>query len=319
MKERLLNLQLLLRVKTFARWPLQVRFFAQDVFQTWQSKYIWPHRQLPPDFSADMHPGLSSDTSAPLAIPQGAEESSRIEAFEARPETQALYAIDVDGAGLKPQLQRSTFLLDGTRTVSCAVCSKGMDVSTTMILVCPNQDCNATSHLSCLAQGFLQSDEEVGTLVPRNGSCPSCSSSLRWIELVRDLSMRTRGQAELEKLFREKSKRKPKDAMAEGQTPATAPTEAAFAPATKVDPDDGDATDDDMEYDASFSEAQPAPSALQSRSSQGRDSGSEQDLPLPKTKRKNTVKSPKKSPKSTKKSKLAVVADSEWDDIDELT
>lgn len=60
------------------------------------------------------------------------------------------------------------------------------------MLVCPQADCAATTHLACLARKFL-SGQEGNPVIPISGTCPRCTTKLQWAELIKELSLRARG------------------------------------------------------------------------------------------------------------------------------
>ncbi|XP_070269906.1 structure-specific endonuclease subunit SLX1 [Myotis yumanensis] len=49
-------------------------------------------------------------------------------------------------------------------------------------LCCPHPGCSLRAHMTCLADEFLQ--EEPGQLLPLEGRCPGCKSSLLWGDLI---------------------------------------------------------------------------------------------------------------------------------------
>jgi structure-specific endonuclease subunit SLX1 len=56
--------------------------------------------------------------------------------------------------------------------------------------------------MRCLSQAFLSEETERNAVVPTKGTCPGCRSPLQWSSLIKELSLRTRGQAEVEALFK---------------------------------------------------------------------------------------------------------------------
>lgn len=60
--------------------------------------------------------------------------------------------------------------------------------------LCPSGDCEATTHLSCLAADFLSSDpSQSAGLLPRGGSCKSCGSYVLWGDVIRGCYRRHQG------------------------------------------------------------------------------------------------------------------------------
>lgn len=111
--------------------------------------------------------------------------------------------IDVSYKNLASHLEKSLSLLaDGERN-SCAVCDESIDRKTVLVLTCPEQECRATSHMNCLAQHFLQEEGGKGSILPIDGKCPQCRSRLRWIDLVKELSLRLCGKVQVAKLLKQ--------------------------------------------------------------------------------------------------------------------
>jgi structure-specific endonuclease subunit SLX1 len=55
-------------------------------------------------------------------------------------------------------------------------------------------------------------------LIPVKGHCPNCKAEIRWVDVVKELSLRIRGQKEVEKLLEEKRVRKGKAVIASQAT-----------------------------------------------------------------------------------------------------
>ncbi|XP_004587185.2 structure-specific endonuclease subunit SLX1 [Ochotona princeps] len=65
--------------------------------------------------------------------------------------------------------------------VSCTLCFRALQDAEGP-LCCPHPGCGLKAHVICLAEEFLR--EEPEQLVPLEGQCPSCQSSLLWGDLV---------------------------------------------------------------------------------------------------------------------------------------
>lgn len=198
---RLANLHLLLRVDSFRAWPLDLTFFCQDVYQVWRT---WSDR-----VHGSIRHGIRVvlDSKSDLQAEQGQKlgGGAVLENDEANP----LDAVDVGYTKLRPYLQKSISLLDDIEGLTCAVCKKPLAQAQGSLAVCPKESCAAVSHLTCLSGHFVRSkqgNEEV--LLPTEGSCPTCKDLVRWIDMVKELSMRTRGGKDLEKLLKEPRKRR---------------------------------------------------------------------------------------------------------------
>ncbi len=121
-----------------------------------------------------------------------------------------LEAIDVAYRGIKDHLEKGLFLLAEDEETKCAICREHVDHNTGMIVVCPVQDCRAASHIACLSSRFLTSSASAGAVIPTKGTCPNCQTTIRWVDLVKELTLRIRGEKEIEKLMRKPRSRKGK-------------------------------------------------------------------------------------------------------------
>ena len=108
--------------------------------------------------------------------------------------------LDVSYEELKTHLERSLSFLE-KKHQKCAVCSKHLLGAASAALVCPGRNCNAISHMACLAKHFIASTDPE-SIIPLSGSCPSCQGRFQWINFVKELSLRTRGVKEMEALWK---------------------------------------------------------------------------------------------------------------------
>lgn len=209
------NMHLLLRVPSFARWPLQVHFFADDVHNVWLR---WTERcegELRESLEVVLDPrpvnNLSDGVAAECGLGNvgGVEDEviltqSKKRKFE-EVESQ-IGKLPVDYALLKTHVEKSKSVFDFEREGSCTVCSEDLEHDQGVYAICPAADCEAVSHLTCLSRHFLadevQTSDAEDLLVPISGLCPSCGAALKWVDLVKELSLRMRGQKEVERLLK---------------------------------------------------------------------------------------------------------------------
>ena len=192
MHDKLANLHILLRANSFERWPLQVKFFAEDVYKMW-------HR-----WTVNM----------PEVIRQGIEiemdESvlQRASMEEDPLNLIGIHKIDPTYLHMKTTLEKSRRLLMAPAN-SCIICRSALESAKEMALVCANQECDAVFHVACLSTHFLKGEYGAqDAIVPTCGHCPSCKVSLKWADLIKDLSLRVRGEKEVTALFKEPKRRK---------------------------------------------------------------------------------------------------------------
>ncbi len=177
--EELANLHLLLRVDSFRAWPLQVRFFCEDVYRVWQR---WTER-------------------AGAKLRQGVDVVL---------DDSGIAKLEIGYASSKSHLQKSLRLVQGSSKPKCAVCGKLVHKGA-LLATCPRETCESTSHLNCLADRFLgEKTDDREDILPTEGHCPSCNSATRWIDVVKELTLRTRGEKEVAKLLKEPRTKKTK-------------------------------------------------------------------------------------------------------------
>lgn len=196
--DKVSNLHLLLRVPSFARWPLEVRFFCEDVHRVWQA---WSKRV--PE-ATDDEIKVILDVKRPPAEANEIAESGQAKSkpHAAMVGTGGLESLDVVYGGMKSHVEKSMFLLAEGEGTNCAVCTEHVDQNSSMIVVCPLDDCRAASHITCLSSRFLALDKITGAVIPTEGPCPACKETIQWVDLVKELTLRTRGAKEVGRLMK---------------------------------------------------------------------------------------------------------------------
>lgn len=207
LKDKLSNLHLLLRVPSFTRWPLQVRFFCEDVYQAWQK---WTEQ-----LSGDIRPGIKVilDLKQSVGTLHGDEVPMSTE-VEGNRKREALGRGGVDGIdvgyhGVKNYLEKGIFLLAGD-DVRCAICRSKIRPQGGTVLVCPREVCKAASHMTCLATRFLGAESSPTSIMPISGTCPNCKAEIQWVEMIKEMSLRARGEKEVAQLMKKPRERKTK-------------------------------------------------------------------------------------------------------------
>lgn len=196
------NLHLLLRVPSFARWPLEVRFFTEDAHKAWQ-KWLQESPSALPESTLvvkDFPPQTGS------AI----EEEPTSPSSKRRKLGHGIDALLVDYASQKTHVEKAKSIVDFEQEGSCSLCNIELEHDAGIYTICPSPECDSVTHLTCLSQHFLQNDDDKDALVPMLGSCPKCKTELRWVDIVKELSLRMRGQKEVEKLLKVRKLRKTK-------------------------------------------------------------------------------------------------------------
>jgi structure-specific endonuclease subunit SLX1 len=114
----------------------------------------------------------------------------------------------------KSYVEKAKLIIDFEQEGKCGVCDEELDHGEGIYTVCPNPACNSVSHLSCLSKTFLdeESTEEQGwesggddgleELIPISGTCKDCGQTVKWLDVVKEVTLRTRGPKEIEKLLK---------------------------------------------------------------------------------------------------------------------
>ena len=129
------------------------------------------------------------------------------------PQTQAVFKGGIEGivvgySTLKDHVEKSLFLLAEGQVSRCGICARDMLSQATTILVCPQRNCQAVFHMTCLATRFLEAEKRGLSVIPRAGTCPRCRAELQWIDMVKEMSLRVRGKSELARLTKKRKAKK---------------------------------------------------------------------------------------------------------------
>ncbi|EME43420.1 hypothetical protein DOTSEDRAFT_174260 [Dothistroma septosporum NZE10] len=203
--DRLANLHLLLRANSFERWPLKLTFYSEDVHRVWMKL-----------------PGVNVEKLR-TGIDVVMDERSRVlpaapKIDDTNPPATAvgIQALDVGYSGIKSQLEKSQSLFAEGHNQDCAICKKGLPSSGAGTLFCPSTTCDTVAHIQCLSDRFLRHVRDKTAMVPTHGDCPGCGNKLQWVQLVKELTIRMRGEKEFKALF--KPKRGKKNAAAKSES-----------------------------------------------------------------------------------------------------
>ena len=220
--------------------------------------------------------------------------------------------LDVGYSGLKAYVEKSTFLLAEDEALKCAICAKTLGPKTAMALLCPQEDCRTASHMACLATKFIENEGTGAAIIPVSGRCPGCKEELQWIDLIKEFSLRTRGEKQVAQLMKKPKERKPK--AAETKNAAASESDARTVIEEDVaDPDEDlmgsnmralDASDESLPDDWQYQDDEDEDRISVMSGHCALSDGVEVTSP---TKRSSTAR---KLP--------AVIEDSEWDDAELL-
>lgn len=197
LEARLKNLHYLLGVKSFSRWPLNLRFFAADVYAQWERHIA----KIPTRMRDSITIRLT-----PVELPKVSSDASSEMNTHFIPD--AIRAIPVAYEDCKPYIEKSIDIINEERRRICSVCRQTADTRKTLVVICPVTTCQATSHLTCLSKAFLQAERNQDAFIPIEGHCPSCFSPIKWSDLMKELSLRIHGEEEIKTLLKPKRKKK---------------------------------------------------------------------------------------------------------------
>ncbi|KAL9094408.1 MAG: hypothetical protein Q9165_003258 [Trypethelium subeluteriae] len=191
----LADLHLLLRVKSFERWPLGLRFFADDVYKAWQVLEDRVSLPIRSGITTTFTPSKPTPTDNGVSL--GPDQA------------QGVGSLDLGYSSMKPLLEKTLVTLaTNAAKHNCTSCKEELQLPKALALVCPRDTCQGVWHLSCLSQELLAQDGSQNNLIPTKGYCPSCNVDMEWSMLMKDLTLRNRGEKEIAKLFKWKSSKK---------------------------------------------------------------------------------------------------------------
>lgn len=80
----------------------------------------------------------------------------------------------------KKTSQNDISLFDSSKSQICVLCAR--TCSPHSLLYCLDPDCQAITHVICLAKRFLGSSDHI---LPIDGECPACGTRVLWGDLIR--------------------------------------------------------------------------------------------------------------------------------------
>ena len=199
------NLHLLLGVPSFERWPLKVYFFAPEVYKAWgrwceSATEVLRGVEVVTDFGST----AAAPDQAPLkqADKEEAEDSDR----EAEVEKKwGIYALPVDYEPMKEYVAKGQEVFVAESEGKCVVCQEELESGKGLHVLCSQEGCEGVGHLACWGQHLLSRGD--GGILPVQGRCPKCYGEVRWVDMMKELTLRLRGKKEVENLLRVKRKR----------------------------------------------------------------------------------------------------------------
>ncbi|KAK3297403.1 structure-specific endonuclease subunit SLX1 [Chaetomium fimeti] len=194
-------LHLLLRVPSFARWPLRVHFFNRDAFRAWEKwcsttavgEGLMAGLKVVTDFGGERRAGDGEEgEQSPSPPPWG------------------IHALPLDYEPVKEYVAKGQEIFEFERQGRCLVCREEMKAGEGLHALCTHDGCDGVGHVSCWGRHFLKNDE-AGSIVPVQGHCPKCKKAVDWGDMMKELTLRVRGHKEVKKLLKRKPKRVTKE------------------------------------------------------------------------------------------------------------
>ncbi|TQW02071.1 GIY-YIG catalytic domain-containing protein [Cordyceps javanica] len=204
MRSVMSHIHLLTGVPSFARWPLTLHLFAEEARRAWAARLrdaaAAEEEGRPAAAAAAARPGLRVRTDL-------VDDTTGI--LGAHDEPAGIHALPLDHAPVRDHVQKARDVVAARREGRCVHCDEALVSGQGLHAMCPNGDCVAMGHLDCWSRHALageEADAGADAVLPRACSCPSCGGSVRWDDLVRELTLRVRGEAEVEKLLKVKKR-----------------------------------------------------------------------------------------------------------------
>lgn len=185
LKSIISNIHLLTGVDSFSRWPLNLHFFAQEAHAAWTT---WLKQSANPT-----RPALKVLTD--YVVTDNTDTASGV------------HALPLDYSPIKDYVEKAHGVIDFERHGSCVHCQEDLQPDKGLYPICPNDECEATGHLKCWSEYALAAEEAAtGTMIPQSCSCPSCGGPIRWGDMMKELTLRTRDSKEVERIIKRKKK-----------------------------------------------------------------------------------------------------------------
>jgi structure-specific endonuclease subunit SLX1 len=195
--DKLSNLHLLLRVPYFSKWPLELRFFSEDVFQFWNT---WCQR-VDVQISSTIKIWLDRTKQDHDLVSQPESERTRKRRKLDEVGKGGVNGIDPTYAPLRLVLEKSQFLLEDDEDLVCSICKQDLKSTHDLVTLCPQATCQSFHHMTCLSSHFLE-DDGTSSMIPVGGQCPGCKARLSWADLMKEMSLRIRGAGEVSKILK---------------------------------------------------------------------------------------------------------------------
>lgn len=192
--EKLRNMHILLNVPSFARWPLEVKFFNHATYESWK-KVLGKTESVGRHINVDYFGGDPADKKKEKEDMQSLATITGRKAAETK---DGIHALDVTYVPHQIYVEKTTNILATQGVLHCALCNSVMQPPNNYAVTCPNLSCRGLFHLTCLGKDFIRQEgnKDENICLPTLGACPTCLKPTRWIDIVMTHSVRTKVKAQ---------------------------------------------------------------------------------------------------------------------------
>lgn len=120
-----------------------------------------------------------------------------------------IHALPLDHYPLATYLEKGQNITNFEQEGTCVVCHSHLDHDKGLYAICSNGECTGMGHLACWSRHLLEQSGEHNNdtvLLPTEGHCPKCRGTVRWGDMMKELTLRTRGQKEIDKILKKHGK-----------------------------------------------------------------------------------------------------------------
>jgi structure-specific endonuclease subunit SLX1 len=183
MKSIMSNIHILTGVASFVRWPLNLHLLAQEAKKAWDG---WIKQSDDPE-----RPGLQISTDIVDETTGILQES----------EPAGIHALALDYTPIKEYVQKAQHVVAFEKEGNCIHCDDELPSKEGLHAMCPNEGCEAMGHLGCWSKHALTGEGNTDAIIPSNCRCPSCGGEVRWGDMIKELTLRVRGEEEVQRLL----------------------------------------------------------------------------------------------------------------------
>ena len=179
--------------------------------------------------ASDNDKGTSKPKARKTSKAPSSPKSSKKRLDRASLPTWGAHALPRDYSPMVPYLKKVRDIFEFEAYGGCAVCKQAILADAGLYVVCPTMSCMAVGHLTCWSNRLLETERRespvqsdaalIKAVVPVSGTCPECRALVYWGDMMKELTLRLRGQKEVKLLLDPKKKRGAKsDSVEDGDT-----------------------------------------------------------------------------------------------------